>query len=170
MPDTMQAIIRLYLAPCSLAAAYRSISIPWQLFTTLPRWFTFVHLLYQHPNLSLFQPVEYTKLLPAVQHQHLESPAPQDGLTNMPETPLPVDQFHMTLMPCPFLWDLWFLPWQLGFSSYQNLTTDQMTTILLKVMLLSQRTLDPLYPGVTQDTQPKHNTDGKVNLLVMVFA
>jgi len=28
-----------------------------------------------------------------------------------------------------------------------------MTTILLKVMLLSQRTLDPSYPGVTQDTQ-----------------
>ena len=28
-----------------------------------------------------------------------------------------------------------------------------MTTILLKVMLLSQRTLDSSYPGVTQDTQ-----------------
>jgi hypothetical protein len=39
--------------------------------------------------------VEYTQLYPAVQHQYLEGPAPQDGLTNMPETSLPVDQFQM---------------------------------------------------------------------------
>ena len=42
--------------------------------------------------------MEYTKLYPAVQHQNLESPAPQDGLTNMPETSLPVDQFQMILI------------------------------------------------------------------------
>ena len=64
MPDIMQALIRLRLAPCSLAAVNRSIWIPWLLFTTLHQWFTCVHLLYQHPNLSLFQPVEYTKLYP----------------------------------------------------------------------------------------------------------
>jgi hypothetical protein len=34
-----------------------------------------------------------------------------------------------------------------------------MTTILLKVMLLTQRTLDSSYPGVTQDTQRTPNTD-----------
>jgi len=32
-----------------------------------------------------------------LQHQNLESPARQDGLTNMPETSLPVDQFQMTI-------------------------------------------------------------------------
>jgi len=33
------------------------------------------------------------------------------------------------------------------------MTNDQMTTILLKVKLLIQRTFHPSYPGVTQDTQ-----------------
>jgi hypothetical protein len=41
--------------------------------------------------------MEYTKIYPAVQHQYLESPAPQDGLTNMPETSLPVDQFQVII-------------------------------------------------------------------------
>jgi len=47
--------------------------------------------------------VEYTKLYPAVQHQYLEGPAPQDGLTNMPETSLPVDQFQMTMIALTFM-------------------------------------------------------------------
>jgi len=97
--------------------------------------------------------VEYTKIYPAVQHQHLEGPAPQDGLTNMPETPLPVDQFQMTVIALTYSVRPLILTLKAGFSSYQDMTTGQMTTILLKVMLLSQRTLHPSYPGVTQDTQ-----------------
>jgi len=46
--------------------------------------------------------VEYTKLFPAVQHQYLEGPAPQDGLTNMPETSLPVDRLQMTMIALTF--------------------------------------------------------------------
>ena len=96
--------------------------------------------------------MKYTRIYPAVQHQYLESPAPQDGLTNLPETPLSVDQFQLTKLPYPNVRPL-ILTLKAGFSSYLDLTTDQMTTILLKVMLLSQRTLDSSYPGVTQDTQ-----------------
>jgi len=114
--------------------------------------------------------VEYTKIYPAVQHQYLESPAPQDGLTNMPETSLPVDQSQMTLIVLTYFVRPLILTLKAGFSSYQDLTTDHLTTILLKVMLLSQRTLDSSYPGVTQDTQPAKNTDNMGKLFVMVFA
>jgi hypothetical protein len=85
--------------------------------------------------------VEYIKLFPAVQHRNLESPAPQDGLTNMPETSLPVDQFHLTLIALTFSVRPLILTLKTGFSSCQNLTICQITTILLKVKLLIQRTL-----------------------------
>jgi hypothetical protein len=57
----------------------------------------------------------------------------------------------MTKLPYPNVRPL-ILTLKAGFSSYQDLTSCQMTTILLKVMLLSQRTLYSSYPGVTQDT------------------
>ena len=114
--------------------------------------------------------MEYTKLYPAVQHQNLESPAPQDGLTNMPETSLPVDQFQTTLSALSYFVRPLILTLKAGFSSYQDLTIDQMTTILLKVKILIQRTFDPSYPGVTQDTQRKPNTDNMGKLFVTVFA
>jgi hypothetical protein len=114
--------------------------------------------------------VEYTKLYPAVQHQYLESPAPQDGLTNMPESSLPVDQFQMTVIALTYFVRPLILTLMAGFSSYQDMTNVQMTTILLKVKLLFQRTFHPSYPGVTQDTRPKHNTDNIGHLFVTVFA
>ena len=43
-----------------------------------------------------------------------------------------------------------------------------MTTILLKVMLLFQRTLDSSYPGVTQDTRLVHNMDDIINKELVV--
>ena len=154
----MQALIRL--SPCTLLSRSRQ---PLDFDIAKVIFDTSIMVHFRSSPLSTpypchFQHVEYTRIFPAVQHQYLESPAPQDGLTNLPETPLSVDQFQLTKLPYPNVRPL-ILTLKAGFSSYLDLTTDQMTTILLKVMLLSQRTLDSSYPGVTQDTQRTHNTD-----------
>jgi hypothetical protein len=89
----------------------------------------------------------------------------------MPETSLPVDQFQMTVVALSYFVRPLILTLIAGFSSYQDITNIQMTTILLKVKLLFQRTFfHSSYPGVTQDAQRNANTDNMGKLFVMVFA
>jgi len=57
-----------------------------------------------------------------------------------------------------------------GFGSFQDSTTDYLTTILLKVKLLIQRTFYSSYPRATQGTPPKHNTDNMGKFFVTLFA
>ena len=57
-----------------------------------------------------------------------------------------------------------------GFDSFQDLTTDHLTTILLKVKLLIQRTLIHRTLEQQQGTQPTANTDNMGKLFVTLFA
>ena len=96
----MQALIRL--SPCTLLSRSRQ-PLDFDIAKVIFDTSIMVHFRssrYHHLNLVI-STLKYTRIFPAVQHQCLESPAPQDGLTNMPETPLSVDQFQMTKLPYP---------------------------------------------------------------------